>query len=421
MKINRYKNDVIKEHYSEYIFDSGFRVIFIPKKGFFTKGAYVNCNFGSMCTKFINGKGELIVHPEGSAHFLEHKLFENKDINIFEKMGEYGADVNAFTSNINTCFYFKTLKNFDKCLELLLTIPTQRKYTEKGIRAEENIIAREIDMYLDNVTYKSYYNAISKLYPVHPVGKDIAGTKESIKDVTMKTLDEIMDNFYIPSNMSLIIAGDFEEKEVLEMIENVPEFYHNKKNLPKVIFDFDKAKDSEDYIYEEKDVLQSYTYIIKLDFVGDKKSVFEQKIAYDIVLDVVFGQSSSFYKSAYTSGLFIDFNARYNVGDNYSNICFDGESNNPIELKKRIDEAITQFYKNGISENDVNRSKRKMLGRFLSSFNSISSSAFTFLQLDMFDISYLDYSTIVSNIKIADYNITFDGEKVLSVIGRKED
>ncbi len=421
MKVNKYKNDVLQESYNEYIFDSGFRVIFIPKEGFFTKGAYVNCNFGSMCTKFIDGDGVLKIHPDGSAHFLEHKLFENKDINVFQKMGEYGADVNAFTSNINTCFYFKTLKNFDKCLELLLTIPTQRKYTEQGIRTEEKIIAREIDMYLDNVTYKSFYNAISKLYPLHPVGRDIAGTKESIKDVNMKTLDEIMDSFYIPSNMSLVIVGDFKEQEVRTMINNLPDFYHNKKNVPTVLFDVEKANHSDDYIYEEKDVLQSYAYIIKLDFIGDKKRAFKQKIAYDIVLDVVFGQSGTFYKSAYTDGLFIDFNARYNVGDNYSNICFDGESNNPVQLKERIDEAIHKFNQHGVSDNDVKRAKRKMVGRFLSSFNSISSTAFTFLQLDMFDVNYLDYSRIVNEIDIKDYNITFDGEKVLSVIGRKEE
>ncbi len=419
MKKTKYYDKVLKEGYTEYIFDSGFRVVFIPKEGFFTRGAYVNCNFGSMCTNFIDSNGKKIIHPDGSAHFLEHKLFENKDINIFEKMSEYGADVNAFTSSINTCFYFKTLKNFDKCLDLLLMIPSQRKYTEEGIRSEEKIIAREIDMYLDNVTYKTYYNAISKLYPVHPIGRDIAGTKESIKDVSIKTLDEIMDNFYIPSNMALIIVGDFKEDEVLKMIDRLPEFYHEKKAAPEVIFEYEKASDANEVIFEEKDVLESYSYIIKLD-LDSNKDMFKRKVAYDIALDVLFGQSSSFYKKAYSDGLFIDFNVRYNIGDNFSNITFDGESNDSYKFRERIDETIEKFKKDGVNSKDVVRSKRKMLGRFLSSFNSVNATAFTFLHLDRFDVSHLDYQSIVNSIDINDYDINFDGQKVFSVIGGKK-
>ncbi len=413
MKLNKISNECL-----EYKFDSGFKVTFLLKEGFYKKGAYVNCEYGSMSTKFVDKNGENKIHPDGTAHFLEHKLFENKDVNVFQKMSQLGADVNAFTSNDNTCFYFTTIDNFDECLDLILKVPSERKYTDEGIRNEEKIIAREIDMYLDDISYLTFYRALDYLYPVHPVGRDIAGTKDDIKKVTSKILDEVMDNFYVGSNMNLVIVGDFSKRQIDNILNNIPEFYLKKSAKPKVIFDFDEVKNEQKYLFKKRDEIASYSYLIKLD-LGKNEDIFKTNLAYSFVLDILFGKSSKFYKEAYNDNLFITFYSKFSIGEKYSYISFEGEGNKVNELKDRIDKIIDNFNVNDILKEELIIKKKKMIGRFLYSYNGVYSHAMTYMYLDRYGINIEEYTDIISNFDLSGFDFDLKGQRVLSVIGRE--
>jgi predicted Zn-dependent peptidase len=103
-----------------------------------------------------------------------------------------------------------------------------RSAIESYVKKEKGIILQEIKMYQDNPYWKSYFNLLSALYSKHPVKNDIAGTEESVMSITPEDLYICYYNFYLPSNMDLVLIGDLDPQRIINLIrEN-----QAKKNFP---------------------------------------------------------------------------------------------------------------------------------------------------------------------------------------------
>ncbi len=331
-----YKNDVIEEKYYEYTLESGFKIIVYPKKSV-KKYAYLSCDYGSNDTEFIDLFGNRKVHPDGSAHFLEHKLFENSTLGIIEKMAKLGVSVNAFTSYELTSYYFSCTDNFEEALKILLDIPVKTSYTEKGIISEMDIISREIDMYRDDEDYVVYSEMLSELYHDHPLGTDIAGTKESIKGVNKKVLDEIVSNFYVPQNMNLFIIGDFDEMTI-DAIENIiPDYYKKKTDGGSTVRrgEFTEKKFIRKTI-KGKTSIDNFSYGIRLNENEIEMKSLETQIYYTLILEILFGTSSVFYNENYNNGMLSELGFEFIYGKDYACINIDGDSKFSEELLSKI-------------------------------------------------------------------------------------
>ena len=145
---------VIGEH------DSGLKVFVLPKKDFRKKHAYFMTKYGSIYNAFENDSGEIVEKPAGIAHFLEHKIFEEDEDNIFEKFALLGARVNAYTKFDATSYNFSTVDNFQESLELLIDFVQKPHITDENVEKEKGIIEQAIKMYLDNPDWKVYFNAL---------------------------------------------------------------------------------------------------------------------------------------------------------------------------------------------------------------------------------------------------------------------
>src|SRR5699024_4506217 len=153
----------------------------------------------------------------GIAHFLEHKLFEEPEVNIFEKFSDIGGSVNAFTSFNQTSYLFETIDNFYKNLELLIKFVQSPYLTDKYVEKEKGIISQEIRMYEDDPGWKVYFNLLEAMYPSNPVRIDIAGTIDSITNINKELLYKAYNTFYHPSNMVLFVVGDLDFKEIIKV------------------------------------------------------------------------------------------------------------------------------------------------------------------------------------------------------------
>lgn len=416
MKDKIIKDKITKDYYIERELDSGFKIILYPKSGFNNKGAYLLINYGSLNNIFLDKNSNMIKHRDGIAHFLEHKLFENTDSNIFKQMNKYGANVNAFTSHNLTCYYFHTTQSFVEPLRVLLNIPFSASYTQKGVEEERSIIANEIAMYKDDPDYKAYINGMKELYKKHPIGIDIAGDEESINLINKKDLDEVLDNFYIASNMSLVVVGDFED-DYLDFIEKeLNEKYFEKNNKRKNIFYDDPLTGVDKVIKEEKDCIASFSYIFKFEPV---KNSFNNSISKKIQLEILFGSSSSFFKELYMKNLFLNFSYDYSYGEKYSMIVLSGQTDRALELKKELDKKIKNINKEKLNETDITRVKNKSIGRFLFVHNSISSLAMNIISLRQYGVELFDYLSILNNedIKLDLFNERYDS--VFSIVGKE--
>ena len=199
---------------------NGLRVELMPMAGFNKTYAIMTTDFGSVDNHFIPYQGDEAVRvPDGTAHFLEHKLFEKQDHDAFDLFGELGADANAFTSFTQTSYLFSTTSRLHENLDVLLDFVQEPYFTEQMVAKEQGIIGQEIQMYNDDPGWRLYLGMLGNLYPHDPMRIDIAGTVESIRQITPLTLMECYRTFYQPGNMTLLLVGKLEPAQTMTWIK----------------------------------------------------------------------------------------------------------------------------------------------------------------------------------------------------------
>lgn len=412
MKKEQVVDSMSRESYDKYSFPSGFTLVHYHKKGRFLKAAYLSVGFGSTDLQGeISGRPFSI--PEGTAHFLEHKLFEGEE-DLFEKMSRLGASVNAFTSHDLTCYYFNTPIHFQASLDLLLEIPIKPGYTRQGVIKERNIIAHEIKMYQDDVDYRTYHRGLSYLYPKHPVGKDIAGSLESLERIDKQVLDFALESYYVPSNMLLFVIGDFSEKEIEKMLESLPKFYLEKKPLALSIYPEDPSETSHRQLLSYQDLpTASFSYLIKIAAPENRMIGFKKSISYSIILDLLFGEGSAFYTHHYEKGDLLDFSADFSYGPGYGVISLSGEGRSPFVLEEGIKQRLAKL--EDTDEKKIIRVKRRLMGRYLMGFNSLSGIAGNFTFLHHRGVELFNYLPLMEKTWISLEGEPFRGASCFSI------
>ena len=201
--------------------DNGLEIRVVPKKDFSTFYAAFATNYGGACRRFTVD-GRALDTPAGVAHYLEHKMFDlpNGD-NALNILSANGADPNAFTSSGITCYYFQCTEGFEENLRMLLHFVSTPYFTDETVQKEQGIIAQEIRMGEDNPGMRVYYNLLEMLYAHHPIRDRVAGTVESIAEITAQTLYDCHKVFYAPSNMVLCVEGDVDPEQVARIAEEV--------------------------------------------------------------------------------------------------------------------------------------------------------------------------------------------------------
>ena len=196
------------------VLPSGLTVLVRPMPGYSGTHVIYATRFGSIDRDFrVDGRE---VHlPAGVAHFLEHKMFEDEDGDAFAKFAKTGANANAFTSFDRTCYLFTATEQLDESLDVLLGMVGRPYFTEQTIAKEQGIIGQEIKMYDDSADWRLITGLCECLYHSHPIRSDIAGTVESIAEITPEMLYDCCKAFYAPNNMVLAAAGSTSMEQIL--------------------------------------------------------------------------------------------------------------------------------------------------------------------------------------------------------------
>lgn len=374
MEINELYNELLDEKCFHILHPTGLNIYIAPKAGYSGTYAVFGTNYGSIDTKILDKDGKLTDIPEGTAHFLEHKLFESEDLDAFARYAKTGASANAYTSFDSTCYLFSCTGDFNASLRILLDFVQSPYFTEQTVQKEQGIIGQEITMYKDVPDWEVLFNLLRALYKNHPVRIDIAGTTESIAQITAQTLYDCYNNFYNLNNMVLAVAGNVDVDEVLavcdEMLKPSKEF--NFKREP--IEEPDEVCES--YIEEKLSVAAPiFSFGFKENY-GLPKRTLKQKIATDILLEIIAGTTSPLYTRMLESGIInTSFGFEQFVGFGYGATIFSGESKEPEKVAEAIKEEIRSLKANGINRDDFETIRRKHYGRAVMAFNDIDELA----------------------------------------------
>ena len=374
MNIKEVRNELLNEKYYDIDHPSGLKILVMPKENYSSTYAIFATKYGSIDTMIQMSDGSFKEIPEGTAHFLEHKLFESEDLDAFERLAKTGATANANTSFERTGYLFSCSANFKKNLEILLDFVQNPYFTQATVEKEQGIIGQEIDMYKDAPDWEVMFNCLRTMYHNLPVRIDIAGTQESIAQITAKTLYGCYDNFYNLHNMVLAVAGNADVDEIVEVADKVLKPVEGKMAQRKVIDEPEEVIDS--YIEEKLSVATpQFMFGFKESWDTPERTT-KEEISMEILLDMISGQSSELYKRLFDGKLINNsFGFEYFTGFGYSCVLFAGESNDPKKVAEEIVGEIGKFRETGFDETAFERTKKKLYGRMIMGMNDIEGLA----------------------------------------------
>ncbi len=374
MNIKEVRNELLNEKYYDIDHPSGLKILVMPKENYSSTYAIFATKYGSIDTMIQMSDGSFKEIPEGTAHFLEHKLFESEDLDAFERFAKTGASANAYTSFERTGYLFSCSANFKKNLEILLDFVQNPYFTQATVEKEQGIIGQEIDMYKDAPDWEVMFNCLRTMYHNLPVRIDIAGTQESIAQITAKTLYGCYDNFYNLHNMVLAVAGNADVDEIIEVADKVLKPVEGKMAQRKVIDEPEEVIDS--YIEEKLSVATpQFMFGFKESWDTPERTT-KEEISMEILLDMISGQSSELYKRLFDGKLINNsFGFEYFTGFGYSCVLFAGESNDPKKVAEEIVGEIGRFRETGFDETAFERTKKKLYGRMIMGMNDIEGLA----------------------------------------------
>ncbi len=374
MSITEITNGLLNESYYEIDHESGLKIFVMEKPDYSGAFAIFGTNYGSVDTCFrLKGDDSYTSVPEGIAHFLEHKLFESEELDAFARFNKTGANANAFTSFDRTCYLFQCSGSFDENLEILLDFVKSPYFTEETVQKEQGIIGQEIKMYQDNPDWQVLFNLLRGVYHNNPVRIDIAGTVESIADITADLLYSSYNTFYNLSNMALAVAGNVTKEQVIAIADKVL-----KKEEP--------AEFEQIVPREEDSVVTAYTEeVLGTDIpkfaigfkhkVDGRKSIREITIM-NILLDIIAGKVSALYSEMMDEGIInTSFGKEYFEGRGFALSLFTGEGTRAEKVRDKILSRIADLQENGISDEDFDISLKRLYGMDVRSFNDVDDLA----------------------------------------------
>ena len=379
---------------------NGLTVMIIPKKGIQKKYVIWGTNYGSNDSKFIvPGETEETEVPKGVAHFLEHKMFEQESgINSLDTLTALGVDANAYTTNDHTAYLFECTENFYPALDELMDYVQHPYFTDANVEKEKGIIGQEIMMYDDYPEWKVYLNAMEAMYHEHPVKLDITGTIETISHIDKEILYKCYNTFYNPSNMAMVICGDFEPEKLLEEVKK--RLIDKKANGEiKRIYPVEKEDIVKEKIEQNMDVSQPLFAIGIKDKLADTKERVRKHIAIEILLNMIIGKSSNLYKELYDEGLlFAVPSLDYEFARGYAHILITGQSLEPEKVYEKFKKAVEEMKASTIDTKEFNRIKKRIYGEYVKEYNDVEDIARMFLADYFNEINSFDYLEEISTI-----------------------
>ncbi len=406
MDIKKISNTALDEEMQYAVHKSGLRVYVFPKKGFSKYYAIYGTDYGSLNQTFtVPGEDKDITVPDGIAHYLEHKMFEEEDgSDAFEKFALTGASSNAYTSFDLTAYLFSCTDKFYENLDILLEFVNHPHFTEENVAKEQGIIGQEIKMYDDDPEWRVFFNSLKAMFHNNPVKIDIAGTVESISHITPEILYKCYNTFYNPANMLLVLVGDIDINEAMKYVDKhiSPERNLGKVKCPEVAEPKERVQE---YIEQKLSVSQPMFRAAFKDnmpyMTGDE--LLKKEIATEIILEAVFGRSSDFYLDLYEKGL-IDstFGTETDIEHEYGFTLIGGESKAPEEVYKEIKKVLDKCANDGIDKAAAERAKKVLISRDISLFNNVEAMGNAFIRQLKNNQNPLNYKNAVQSVTYED-------------------
>lgn len=398
MNITEIVSDRLHDKYYKIEHKSGLTVYVYPKKDYVSTYAVCAVNFGSVNYDFMCGN-ERVTLPDGTAHYMEHKMFDG--------FTEFAAYANAYTTFDKTAYLFSCTQDFEKSLERLLELMQNPNFTEESVEKERGIIAQEIKMYEDDPYSRAIYNLLEAMYFNAPIKKRVAGTVDSIMDITPQTLYTCYNSFYNLKNMILCVSGNVDVDTVCKIADKMLTASDNETA--------ENIKFDEPYEVKKKYVKEEFSIAMPLLYMGFKQGIPDEKITEkslaetDIMLFLLSSNTSELYRELTDEELINStFGYEYLYGDGYSMIMFSGETKDPDLTAEKIRNAVINMKNNGIDEKELEIAKKALYGSEIEAANSTERIGNAIIDFAMSGLNIFNYLEAITEVTVEGINQRID-------------
>lgn len=357
------------------VLPNGLRVFLLPKADFNETYGIMTANFGSADTSLVSREtNQLTQYPAGIAHFLEHKLFEGaQGQDLLQEFTKFGAESNAFTSFKRTSYLFSATDKVAESLALLQNLVNQAYFNQESIEREQGIIQQEIEMYQDNPDYRLFFGALANLYPQTPLAEDIAGTRDSIAEITDQALQENFQTFYHPANLTLFVIGNFDLRETFAAIKKEQQGFEDKP-LPD---QYSQPLTLHPVISTATHRMEVASPKLAIGIRGrdliKPEELYRYKITLKLLFAMMFGWTSKRFQSLYETGkMDTSLSLEVEVEEDFHFVMLTMDTQEPVGLSHQFRSAIKHFDQDpDVTEEHLDTLKSEMFGDFLHGLNSL--------------------------------------------------
>ncbi|MEF9951813.1 MAG: pitrilysin family protein [Clostridium sp.] len=389
------------EKYFQHTTPNGLRVSLIKRENASSFHMAMLVNYGGVDSEFLTGNKKYYKTPRGIAHFLEHKMFESKNQDTFERFSKQSGSINAYTNATATVYYFSCTDNIADNTKLFFNCMQNPYITRENTEKEKGIITQEINMYKDNPFAKVYDNLLKGMYHKNPVRYDVAGEVSDIETITYDMLIKCYETFYTTRNMELFVVGQVDEKWLFDFIDSIDNFSKGDKTLKIYPGEKDNVKDP---------LVEDHMDVVDTNFLlGFKQNTSSLKGSELLKLDAIFnmileytsGNMSSLYERLYSEG-YIDQSFGYgvNIHSKFGFNVIGGISKDPLYVRDAFVEEINFFINKGINENDFKSIKKMMLGNYTRIFDDSFSLLNNIITARNKGGCFLEITDIASSIEV---------------------
>jgi len=374
--------------------------IYVNQKNSYSKQfAFFATNYGGMNMRFRLKGEDWQETPAGVAHFLEHKMFDTEDGNALQILAANGVDPNAFTSSDITGYYFEGSEHFEENLRTLLSFVSIPWFTKESVDKEQGIIGQEIRMGEDDPGLTAFYDMLSGLYAHNPIRVRVAGTVESIAEITAETLYHCHKAFYAPGNMVLCVAGNVEPEEVVRIASEVLA----ENAAPEVETDYGAAEPENALCSVSEKRMEVSAPIFELGFKGaaaEEGNRLRQRLTGNLAADAFWGPSSPLYSELYEQGLINNsFGGCYEDAPGCAFFAVNGESKDPAAVRDRLLEEAERIAREGLDPELWERQKKAAYGIAVRQLNSLENTCIEMAQAHFLGEDFLDFPALYQSIR----------------------
>lgn len=388
--------------------NNGLTVYLMPRKQFSNFSAVFATDYGSFDYEFMDlSNNTLVKTPQGVAHFLEHKMFDEEDgTDISDKLIEIGIDSNAYTSYDITAYFVSGNQNIEKAVLTLLDFVQKPNITDETVESEKEIICQELMMYKENPLSNTRINHLKLLYGDNDrVIQDIGGTIESVNEINKETLLKCYDIFYHPSNMCLSVVGNFDPNEMLTLIES-----NQNKKVFKTATNIKHLSDEYYEVLESIDKVEYLNIKTPIAVIGFKFPYLELDnmtsarygYALDFLFDAYFGEYSNITERLREIKVNVPLNYAITYTKGYGYFRASVTTNKYEDVLNLVKTIINEIIENGISEEQLKLMKRSTYTSHIKRFNNNETLAEDLVSIHKKKRNLFDSLELCNNVTIND-------------------